>query len=76
MYKFKDAYGDDEEAETMLEVMQESKVFEIEKRDDDYFIIWEGCDHFFSQDLTKDELLALAQELIDLANGVTNEKAE
>lgn len=43
------------------------RVFEIVKNDDGTFSIWEQCDNYFSLDFTADELIELAEEIIELA---------
>lgn len=53
---------------TMLERLKEDSVFSIEKTDDG-FNICEECDHYYDFPCTKEDLLQLAQEIIDLANG-------
>jgi len=53
---------------TMLKRLSEDSVFSIEKTDDG-FKIWEECDHYYDFPCTKEDLLQLAQEIIDLANG-------
>lgn len=53
---------------TMLKRLAEDSVFSIEKTDDG-FRIWEECDHYYDFPCTKEDLLQLAQEIIDLANG-------
>lgn len=59
----------DETADTMLEIMSECRVFEIDKHDGK-FVIWEKCDEYFCVSLTKEQLLALADEMKVLANSV------
>lgn len=52
---------------SMLKRLEEDQVFSIVK-DGDKFRIWEECDHYFDFPCTKEDLLQLAQEIIDLAN--------
>lgn len=53
---------------TMLERLKEDMVFSISKHRDG-FIITEEAEKFFDFPCTKEDLLQLAQEIIDLANG-------
>lgn len=53
---------------TMLERLAEDMVFSISKHRDG-FIITEEAEKFFDFPCTKEDLLQLAQEIIDLANG-------
>ena len=55
---------------SMLKRLEEDQVFSIVK-DGDKFLICEECDQFFDFPCTKEDLLQLAQEIIDLANGET-----
>lgn len=64
-----DWLGRDETAETMLEVVSACRVFEIVKHEGK-FIIREKCDEYFGVTLTKEQLLALADEIKALANSV------
>jgi len=52
---------------TVLEAMDDKRVFDIEKLDSGNFEIIEGCDSCFGAELTKDQLLALSKELAQLA---------
>ncbi len=64
-----DWIGRDETADTMLEIMDECRVFEIVKHDGK-FVLCEKCDEYFGVSLTKEQLLALADEMKSLANSV------
>lgn len=52
----------------ILDRLKERQVFSIEETRQATFIFCEGCDNYFSETLTKAEILALAEELIALAN--------
>jgi ribosomal protein L5 len=56
----------EEEKETILDKLGYEQIFNISKEENDIFKIREGCDNYFSVNLTKEEVLQLAQELIDL----------
>ena len=66
-YKKTDNWNNTYEAETMLGLMKEFRVFEIEKQSDGTFYAEEACDNCFSVTISKDELLTLAEELKALA---------
>ncbi len=59
---------------SILERLRNSRVFGIEyergatRREDDRFIITELCDDCFDESLTRDEIRALAAEILDLAD--------
>lgn len=59
----------DETKETMLEIMEECRVFTVYKEGDEFEIV-ESCDQYFRVNLTKEQLLALADEIKALANSV------
>lgn len=60
---------------TMLGLMKSCRIFSAKPTSDGNFSIIEQCDDYFEVNLTKEQLLALAQELIDLANA-TQESPE
>ncbi len=66
-------FGENITSQTMLGLMAECQIFSVDPTPDGKFKILERCDDYFSADLTKEQVLALAQELIDLANGVCDE---
>lgn len=55
------------EKKSMIGFLEANAVFNIYKHKEGY-LITEGCDHYFRVHLTKEELIKLAQELIDFAN--------
>lgn len=58
----------DEKYNTMLEALADQRVFGIGVEEDNKFTIQEGCDNYFEVELTKEQLILLGQEIIDLAN--------
>ena len=50
----------------ILDRLQMDQIFSIEKISHNEFKIWECCDNYFASILTRDELLALSQEIISL----------
>ena len=52
----------------LLEMVQEKKVFSISGGGDEFEIV-ERCDEYFACTLSKDQLLALANEITRVANG-------
>lgn len=58
---------DDEEV-TILERLKYNNIFMVRKNNDGSFTFTENCDACLEAELTKQEVLQLAQELIDLAN--------
>lgn len=55
-------------AATMLDALNEARVFKAHKGADGRFVIEESCDHYFCAFLTREQLLALADELRALAS--------
>lgn len=53
---------------TMLELMEEERIFYISKESDGMFRITENCDDYFSVKLTKESLEQLGKEMIELAS--------
>lgn len=53
----------------LLDALDEARVFNVTKLDDGRFCFEESCDRYFSANLTKDQVLALAEELRALACG-------
>lgn len=45
--------------------LSSGRVFDIEKLPDGKFRIYEGCDGYFYEEFTADELRELAQEIIE-----------
>jgi hypothetical protein len=62
----------DETADTMLEIMKECQVFKVLKKGYEFEVI-ECCDGYFGVTLTKEQMLALADEIKALANSVQPE---
>lgn len=57
-----------ETCDTMLELMEALNIFSISKIDDNKYAIGEECDQFYWATITKEQLLALSNELKELAN--------
>lgn len=57
------------ESETLLNALNEQSVFKIVKSEDDFFLIEESCDNYFSVRLTREQLIDLADEIRRLATG-------
>ena len=53
---------------TLLEALDDQRVFGIVVEEDNTFIMQEQCDNYFEVELTREQLLLLGQEIIDLAN--------
>lgn len=51
----------------MLKLMNDSSIFTIEKFADSRFEISEACDGWYTQELTRAQVVALACELLELA---------
>jgi hypothetical protein len=64
----------DETADTMLEIMKECRVFKVLKKGYEFEVI-ECCDEYFGATLTKEQMLALADEIKALANSVQPESS-
>lgn len=60
-----------EKCNTMISLMNELQIFQATSNQDGTFNFTEACDYYYFANLTKEQVLALAQELIDLANGVS-----
>jgi len=56
------------EYQTMLEAVKANRVFDVKLGKDGNFTVGECCDGWFGVDVTPDQLRALANELIALAN--------
>jgi hypothetical protein len=54
--------------ENILKFLEDKQVFSIDKYSEG-FNVSECCDYYYNETLTKDELLQLAEELKELANG-------
>lgn len=61
-------YKELETCDTMLELMKTLSIFSIKKIDDNKYAIGEECDQFYWTIITKEQLLALSNELKELAN--------
>ena len=56
-------------SESILERLEKERVFEIFKFcGESTFNIIEGCDRFYGVGLTKQEMIQLGNEIIDMAN--------
>lgn len=55
--------------EDLLDALDGARVFSVKKLDDGRFCFEESCDQYFSANLTKDQVLALAEELRAMACG-------
>lgn len=58
---------DEPDRTPMLLALREARVLNIGRLDDGRFVLQEGCDDWFSLAMTKEEVIALAHELISLA---------
>jgi hypothetical protein len=56
--------------ETVLDALDEARVFAVEATDDRSFLFVERCDDYYRVILTKEQVLLLADELRALANTV------
>ena len=54
--------------ETILERLEEAQVFSISEWNGE-FEIGEECDNYYSVTVTKEELIQLSNEIMELANG-------
>lgn len=57
---------------TMLAALAEARVFNV-LVEDDQFIVEDACDYTFSVKLTREQLVALAHELLALTNNLPEE---
>jgi hypothetical protein len=53
----------------LLDRLEEAHVFSVDKTRDGRFNVAENCDYYYDETLTKDELLQLAEELKEMADG-------
>ena len=56
------------ECDTIGEALREDRVVEVTKEEDGRFRVEECCDRYFAAILTKEQLIAWADELRELAN--------
>lgn len=68
MHKVQNTDGEELCRGKMLDIVSELRIFDVEKQPDGRFEIYECCDLYFSVTVTKEQLIALGQELINLAN--------
>jgi hypothetical protein len=54
------------QADSMLGAMKEARIFKV-KAEDGFAVFREGCGSYFAARLAKQQVLTLAQELIDFA---------
>ena len=59
----------------LLEQLENEKVFSVEYLGDGMFLVREECDGFYDSLLNRGELIQLGEELIDMANGASDEEA-
>ncbi len=57
---------------TMLAALAEARIINV-LAEDDQFIVEEACDYAFSVKLTREQLVALAHELLALTNNLPEE---
>jgi len=69
MVKIDDGSEGGQSGKNMLDALDGARVFNVEKLDDGRFCFQESCDRYFSANLTKDQVLELAEELRALACG-------
>lgn len=74
MSKYKvdvNAYGMEPiECDMIMDALDDNRILHIYKHDDGLnFCINEGCDKYYGGILTPEQLVALGQELIDIATG-------
>lgn len=69
MYKINDWFSGDSEFETVLDAALNSRVFSVRANEDGTFEVREECDDYYHITLTKEQLIALADELRSLADG-------
>jgi len=55
------------ERETILETLDKARIFSVEKTDDGTFMFQESCDFCFGAELTRKQVLMLANELRAMA---------
>ncbi len=58
---------------TMLAAMAEARIFNV-LVEGDQFVVEDACDYAFSVKLTQEQLVALANELLALANNLPKEQ--
>jgi hypothetical protein len=68
--ELKDTYYGPAEHASILEALYAERIFSIKKTETG-FKLTECCDEFFSLDLTREQLLALADEIRDFATEPT-----
>lgn len=56
-----------QETSTVLQVLENAHVFEIEKTEQGNFNFTELCDNYYQVELTREMLIDLANELLELA---------
>ena len=56
--------------ETVLAALCEAQVFIVDKTNDGRFRFTERCDDYYSAILTRDQMLLLAAEIAEMANGM------
>ncbi len=56
------------EGDTVLATLEDARVFSVEKTEDGLFRVEEHCDKYFHADLTKEQLIEVAAELVRLAD--------
>jgi hypothetical protein len=70
------AYGKEPlEYKTISKALADNRIVSVSKEDDGTFCVEEGCDNYFCGYLTREQLLAWAEELKALA-GMLNDQAQ
>lgn len=69
MYTVHHPVRGDCEYETVLDALHDFRVVSVRGNKDGTFTVCEECDDYYSITLTKEQLIALADELRSLANG-------
>ena len=57
------------DGKTLLDALDEARIFSVVKTDDGRFVFEESCDRYFNATLSQDQLLVLSDELRALAVG-------
>ena len=58
-----------DEYKTMIAAVRDRNIFTVEKAEDGIFMLQEACDQYYELAITHEQLRALGEELIALANG-------
>ena len=71
-FTIEDEWSEPATYDTMLEAMEDRRVFNIKRRDDGRFDVVECCDSCFGLTVTREQLLALTREIAVIANADNN----